>query len=437
MQFCKISLKTGQPYDVYDSRVADYIIANQSIMIIAGVTYLYRKSGVYQKDNKKGTLLSSLIESLIIKDLVTAQRIKKIRELILLKNQLQVDIEEVNLYPKTWVNFKNGMVDIETGEIHPHSPQYRSINQIPHNYRPNLDISKSVFNKFIQSRIPDEENQKMLYEFMGYCLLKEVVFLKFLVFCGTGDTGKSTIINFISNIVGKENLSNLPLQEMCSRFSPAYLLHKQLNACGDIPETAITDSSMIKQLFGDDEIKGEYKGGEIFFFKNTAKFLFSCNTFPLVVDEKTNGFYRRLMIIEFDNQGDFIPNLYERLREEEEIEIVISHVIEGVKSAFKRGKIYESGASLGAVSRLRKDSDSVAAFLDECIERKADGRIKRPDLYACYEQYCREEERIPLGKKGFFRDLRSKGIKETKNQGTMLFCGLSIKFTPCNNTPFN
>ena len=167
----------------------------------------------------------------------------------------------------------------------------------------------------------------MLFEFMGYCMTKDVIFQKFMILFGLGECGKSTIINFTTNMVGKENACSISLQQLGDRFTTAYLLFKTLNTCGDMTNSALTDSGIIKKLSGDDCIKAEYKGGEVFFFWNHAKMMFSCNELPKVLDDKTNGFYRRLLIVRFSESGEFIPGLREKLSSESEFESVISGCI--------------------------------------------------------------------------------------------------------------
>ena len=277
----------------------------------------------------------------------------------------------------------------------------------------------------------------MLFEYMGICLLPDILFQKFLLLVGLGESGKSVILNQQSKIVGIDNLSAIPLQALSERFTTAFLLNKICNICGDLSNDAIKDTSAIKQLTGEDLCKAEYKGGDVFFFKNRAKFLFSCNELPSILDDRSNGFYRRVLIIRFDNQGEFIHDLYEKLSNEKEIEIIISHIVQGAKLALERGKIFESGGSLGEVSRLQCDSDSVAAFLESCAEPDKANRVKRPDLFAAYEDYCRHEERTPLGKTAFFKALRTKGFRESKVHGTIYICGLHLKFMESDESPFD
>lgn len=434
IKFCLIS-KKGVPYDIVENSIAEYIIENHDIMILLGKPYIYR-AGVFKLD-EQGIYIQHLIKQLILPKLRSDSRIMRVYKLILKDYRLQVAITDVNNYPKYWINFLNGMLDVKASVLHQHSPTYRSVNQIPHNYKPGLDIGKSVFNKFLLSRIPDEDNRRMLYEYMGYCLLPDIIFQKFLILVGMGNAGKSVILNQASRILGADNLSAVPLQSLSERFTTAALLNKQCNACGDLSNTAIKDTSTVKQLTGEDLCKGEIKGGAIFFFKNRAKFLFSCNELPSILDDRSNGFYRRILIIRFGSEGDFIPGLYEQLADEHEIEIIISHIVQGAKEALDRGKLFESGANLGEVLRLQEDSDSVASFLNNVVVQDESSRIRRPDLYSAYVDYCKQEERISLGKTAFFKAVRTKGFREAKVQGDIYVYGIKLGFMSVDITPFD
>lgn len=413
-------------YDIIDDKIASYIIEHENIIIIAGKPYIY-KDGVYKRD-EDGNILKYLIKSMIFPHLVTITKINRVYALIMINHKLAVDTEDVNKYPSHWINFKNGMLDVISGEMHEHSPKYLSVNQIPHNYIPGLEITKSTFYAFIESRIPDDGNKRMLFEFMGYCMTKDVTFQKFMILYGLGESGKSTIINFTMDIVGRGNTCSIPLQQLSDRFTTASLLLKILNTCGDMTNSALTDTGVIKQLTGDDAIKGEYKGGSIFFFRNHAKMMFSCNELPKVLDEKSNGFYRRLLIVGFTESGEYIPDLKAKLSEESEIETVISGCVSALKNALIKGKIFESSGNLEEVERLRTESDTVAAFLNDCAEYGDNLRIRKSTIFNYYVDYCTEEGRKPLGKRAFKGSMEKKGFFVKLKDGYECYRGIDIKW---------
>lgn len=433
MKFCRIN-KQGIPYEVIDAAIADEVISNHNIMVIAGQPWIYQ-SGVFRQD-KDGLLVQHYVRNLIIRNLRNDTRATRIYRFIVKDISLQVNVEDVNKYPNYWINFKNGMLDVKTGVLHPHSPDYKSIFQIPHNYYPGLNIHESVFYEFLQSRM-NEDNQLMLFDSLGHCLLPDVVFQKFLILVGDGDNGKTAILNHAIRILGQENVSAIKLQELSDRFTTEKLLGKQANICADIPNTALKDTSTLKLLTGQDLVKAEYKNGAVFFFRNKAKFIFSANEIPTVLDDRSNGFFRRLLIIRFNGKGEYIPDLYEKLEDEHEIEILISYLIEREKLALERGKLYESRENLAEISKLREESDSVQSFLNGATVPDKEKRVRRPDLFAAYIDFCKNEDRTPLGKVAFFKALRTKGYYEVKSCGENFICGLELEFMEADRTPFD
>lgn len=431
----KISEK-GNPYEIIDSHIADYVVENYHLMILLGKPYIY-ENGVYRED-KEGIKIKSIIKGLIFSDIVTHIRITRVYKLIIEDIRIQVDLDDINQYLNYWINFKNGMLDVKTGKIHPHSPKYKSVNQIPHHYIAGLDIKDSVFHQFLLSRIPDEENRKMLYEYMGYCLLPTVLFREFMILVGKGNAGKSVILTQLERILGKENVSAISMQKLAdNRFASSKLLNKQCNIFADLPDGAINDTSTIKQLTGDDLIGAEYKHGDFFEFRNRAKLIFSCNAIPSVLNDRSDAFYSRLLIIRFYEEGEYIPDLKKRLAEEKEIEILISYLVQGAKNVVEGAKLYRSGANSSEVLQLQKESDTVTAFLDECTERDKKSREKRSDIFETYKTFCEKEERQPLGRTAFFKALETKGYQKTKIQGIYYIRNIKIGFMNVDKVPFD
>lgn len=141
-KFHKFSEK-GKAYDCIDARIANHIIENNDLMVISGIPYYY-VGGVFRVD-EKGIMIKTLIRHCIVEEVQTAPRIKRVYELLITDYRIQREPDEINLYPKHWINFLNGMLDVKTGEMHSHSPEYRAISQIPHNYIPSLKIEDTIF----------------------------------------------------------------------------------------------------------------------------------------------------------------------------------------------------------------------------------------------------------------------------------------------------
>ena len=248
---------------------------------------------------------------------------------------------------------------------------------------------------------------------------------KFLVITGLGGTGKSTIVRLVNHAIGKENISSLSLQDLNERFNATNLFGKILNSCADIPSKAMEQVDIIKKITGEDLIKGEYKGGAVFFFNSYAKLMFSANEIPISLDDKTNAYYRRFLILRIDKRCHTIPNLEKRLAES--VDDFIYLAVRALHRMYMNGSLVESQNSIDNVMELYMASDTVTAFIADEMVAMADSKIERGSFYEAYGRYCEENERQALTRNGFYKNLRNKGYMEAKTPGKRFFKGLAFK----------
>lgn len=414
--------KAGLPTGIIDDHIVDYIKSHQHLFVMNGKPYLYQ-DGVYKFDDK-GLLTRSVIKELIYPSIVTANLIDRVYKLLISDASIQRVMDEVNQYPDEVINFRNGMFNAKTMELTDHRPEYYSINQIPHSYRPIQEVKTDTAWSFIKGLIPDEEDRKMFYQYCGVMFTKDTSLQKFLTLEGKGDVGKSTVIRLITNAVGKENISNLKLQQLNERFYPTALLGKLANLCADIPSTLMEQVDAIKMITGEDDIFGEYKGVDGFFFRSYAKLFFSANKMPRTNEDESGAYYRRLLIIRIEHRGDYIPDLEHKLTEE--VEGFISSCMLALNDMYKNG-FTESGNSKEAVKELRKASDTVEAFLEDVTTISNQEKTGRSDLYKSYQLYCDYTGRQAKLPHNFYSSLENKGFS-TKyiTQGTRYVKGIGV-----------
>ena len=414
----------GNPYDILDDKIAEYLTTVQlDIFVLNGQPYIYR-GGVFKRD-EDGKILKSHIKALIWPDLVTISRINRVYNLILADYRLTKKNEEINNYPTHWINFKNGMYDPVAGVMKEHDPKYLSINQIPYNYDPDANYRGTVAEQFFNGLFPDEKDREMFFAYAGYCMTTDTRLQKFLVLLGVPGSGKSTAINMLINTVGTENVSCITLQDLQERFTPTELLGKLLNACADLPKKALEQVDAIKRITGEDPIKGEYKGGKVFSFQSYAKLIYSANEMPVSLDEKSGAFYRRILAIEISQKGPQIKALRKGL--EYSRPGFIKECVEALSRMYAKGGEIDSPNSRRIVHELHRESDSVQAFLDDCIERCPGERIERGLLHKKYEAYCWSNEWAPLNSRSFYKNLRGKGFRDYPSCGSRYFSDMCSK----------
>lgn len=427
----------GVPTGVYDFKIHEYVKQNYHLFVMGSIPYIYEK-GVFRQD-ANGSNLKTIIRDLILPQFVKAPTIKRIYDLFISDARLQMTAQEINSYPKYWINFTNGMYDPIDNMMMPHDPCYYAINQIPHDFIFNANCNNGFASDWINSLFDKDDDREMLLQYIGYCMTIDTSQQKLLILNGSGGTGKSTLIKVVNAMVGSDNIASISLNSLTSnRFASFGLVGKLVNSCADLEIDALTDTSTVKKVLGEDSIMSEAKGKDAIQFTSYAKLLFSTNELPIVKCEKTNGFYRRLLIL---SMNKIPPNKDTRLfnKLEEHIDDFISLSVQALRRMYKNGPITESENSIEAVKKLWCDSDTVEAFLNDCCVKDRREKTKKLVLYQKYEDYCTDTERQSLTKKNFFKSMELKGFSQYKTGGTDYFKGILLSENlPKNslNSPF-
>ncbi|MGD6831410.1 DNA primase family protein [Sutcliffiella halmapala] len=342
------------------------------------------KDGKYINDGE--TYFRSLSQELLMDE---SKRGRIEEALYWLKNETVSDEGSVLNKHDGLINVKNGLVNYKTGEIVSHTDDRISTVQFPVTYDP--EANDEVVMKFLESVLPSDTIETML-ELIGYCLVPTTKYEKAFMFSGTGANGKSTFVNMLSTLLGKENVSNVPLQDLeNNRFKSAQLYGKMANIFADIAPTALDKSSVFKSIVSGDSISAEYKGKDSFDFRPFAKLIFSANELPATRDI-TDGFFRRWIIIPFPNQfkkNEADPNLIHKLTTPEAQSTLLNYAIQGLNRLEANGHFTESETIHNLLNDYKKESDSVSTFIEEKCDLGAWGECtSTKELFEVYEKWC-------------------------------------------------
>ncbi len=421
-RFHKCNAK-GQITGVFDAKIMQYLLEKEPMVVVGDCIYLY-ENGVYQMD-VKGTKLKNKIQNLIYEEFQNARTINRIFDLIVMQSCLRKRYSDMNQYPDTWINFQNGMLNVETMELLPHSPTYFSMNQIPHDWKEIKNQPYPTSEHFLNTSF-HAEDIATVFEYLGLCMTHSTKYQIFLLLKGEGANGKSVLISLFHAVIGEQNISNLSMDKLTQRFFSSQLCFKLCNTCADISKITIEDDAELKTIIGGDVIQAEFKGKDSFSFRPYAKMLFSANRFPYV-DDKSDGFKRRLRVIEMNQkplQKDV--DLMEKMRQE--LEYWVYWAVQNLRIALERKDVFESNHSKKVRQNLHKESDSVYAFLQDCLAREQGHHISRAEVFREYDKYCRENERIRVKKKTFFEEMTAKGFTtKIDSKGYVIYTDVCLK----------
>lgn len=291
---------------------------------------------------------------------------------------------------RQYINMLNGMYDLEEHILVPHSPEFYSTIQIPVDYVGNAECP--MFMKFLDDCFSsDAESILLAQEWAGYLLTAETKAQKALILFGEGANGKGVYIDIISYIIGQENISSIPLNELHKGFSRVCLYNKIANISNENECNGNSfNTQYFKAITGEDVITAEQKNKPVFDFKPTVKLVFSTNNLPHTKDT-SYGFMRRLSILHFKNTVKE-ENRDRELKEKLKLEAqgIFLWAIEGLKRLKENNfKFTECTTSNEVIKQYEKDLNPMVLFFEECIRKtKDDHREDRRIIYNSFRVWA-------------------------------------------------
>lgn len=193
--------------------------------------------------------------------------------------------------------FRNGVLNINTLEFKPMNPEQLESIQINVNYNPNVK-SNVVDEYFETATTGNKDIQQLLYEAIGYSMLKTNELQKAFLLVGGGRNGKSTFLDLVKEILGKENTTAISFKDLANNFRASAMNNKLASLAGDISSAPLTDSDLVKSIISGEDIMVEQKYKDAHAKAMFATLFFAANKLPRTPDQ-SYGFYRRLTIIPF------------------------------------------------------------------------------------------------------------------------------------------
>ena len=297
------------------------------------------------------------------------------------------------------VNCKNGIYDVETGAVIPHSAFRYDTKQANVEIGIATDADKFEITEFIGELVAVEDIQ-MIYELIGYCLCNSAELGKAWVFLGKGANGKSTLTDLIGVLCGQDNYSSVSLQAICDdKFAASQLQGKYANLYSDLPATPLKDTDIFNMLATGNPTEVQRKFQQSWKLKNTATMVFAANVFPKSWN-RTEGFKRRFIMIDFpadfSEGGD--PQKLKKLSTPGCLSALFTFAMSGIREVLKNEVFTISEGSRALTQEVAMDNDPALEFVSERIVLAAEAYVTYPDLKDEYAVYLETEpDRVKRG----------------------------------------
>lgn len=304
-----------------------------------------------------------------------------------------IDRKDFDVENKDLLCLNNGILNIKTKELLKHNPEYFFKTKIPVSFGPDTDCPKI---KQFLSEVFYQDNIPVIQEWIGFCLLRDYLFKKAIIFVGSKNTGKSTFLNLLIRLIGSDNISGEDLCKLSmNRFSTINLYGKLVNIYDDLSFKDLVDVGIFKMAVGRSLLRGEQKFKDNFLFYSYAKMTFSCNRIPPLKEKDyfDDAYYDRWIVISMDN---FIENkntnLLKELTTEEELSGLLNYALEGLERLLANNGFSIEDNWEKTKKLMDMSGSPLACFVNDELIRSEDGIIAKDDMFNAYCEYAKKNK---------------------------------------------
>lgn len=321
------------------------------------------------------------------------------------------------------INCANGVVDLKTKTIMPHSKDLFIRNTIPFNYNP--EAKDPYCDKVIECISPTEKD--FLQIMAGQALTGEQPRSQVAIFLqGGGSNGKSTFVDLMLRTSGTYGKLQTPNVLQPEQNKEIYALSDfeglRMAIIEELPDSKQLNSGALKRLVGTSRINSRRIYSENHDFENNSTIFVSCNKLPNVTDTDS-GTWRRLLVVSFpfffkkkasdivgpfDRMADNMV-IYAAQRKQSTAEAFLAWRIEGAYQwANKKtieNKVPESVSN--SVQKWNESNDIILSWFNKNIEFDSKSYVLTLDLNDSFNNWLTFTGRDMISSRNFLEMFRN------------------------------
>lgn len=316
------------------------------------------------------------------------------------------------------INFRNGTLDIKRidiwngeklNDVREPRPEDYLTYRLPYNYDPNARCDRwqkfiyEVTNTTAEQAVADETlDAFVLQQFAGYILYTDNRLQKALVLEGEASNGKSVFTNVISKVFEAEvtdsrlpNVTAVSVDSLAMRFNAISLANSMLNINTELRSSIAGAEDTFKKAVVGDIIRDSFKGKDSVEFRPRAKFIISLNE-PLKSSDITEGFFRRLLIVEFPIHFTLNPtrpsdrladiNIESTLTTPDALAGIFNWLYTGYQMLWhNHNQFHVSDRSRSLLRDMERSNDPI---LDWLTAEPLTHRVTASELWSAYRDHC-------------------------------------------------
>lgn len=336
--------------------------------------------------------------------------------LYLFRRLIDVDINDFD-QDRELLNCNNGVVDLRTGAIDPHTPSQKFTYCVPVDYDPTADYV--LWTEFLAKVTPQPEVSDYLrmaagYSATGYTREECLFYIHGPTRSGKG-TFAETLLAILPKPLGVEvDFSTFTAKREADtqNFDLAPLKPARFIIASESNKYDSLNEAKIKAATGGNWIRCAFKHRDHFEYRPQFKIWLTSNH-PVKGDVDDDALWGRVKVVEFPNSflGKEDKTLKQRMQEESNLKGVLRWIVEGAMAWFAAPQgLQTPQAVIDATAARRRDLDYIQQWLDQCCKIDASAWTPNSDIRTSYEAWCKQEGIVAKQAEQLSRSFTQKGF---------------------------
>jgi putative DNA primase/helicase len=305
--------------------------------------------------------------------------------------------------PDQCIALANGVLDVNTGTVSPHSPARFNLHSLPYGF----DVAAKCPNwlAFLESILGDDhEAIRFLQEWFGYIVSGRTNIHKMCSIIGPPRSGKGTIGRIMAALLNPNAIANPEMRKLASQFGEQGLIGKTLTVISDVrwESREIQDAvPVLLAITGEDHRSVPQKNKEDWHGRLGTRFMMMSNDIPKFRDA-SGALANRIIHVELTKSflGKEDASLEGKLLAE--LPGILNWALAGLKTLTARGRFVAPASGDEINTDVMRSANPAFAFVEDWCEIREGASTGLDALFDHYLKWCVEQHQEYVGNKTTF-----------------------------------